>query len=122
MVNEKLLQLAKYALLDLKGVLEQFEVSGDHENQAWKTVTELDALIKELDPEWETVVDFEPSACAKCGGEANFDFSPEGQRCGVCDDWICNACQDCNAGLGNKPYPEQDVVCKSCAKSTLNRM
>jgi len=55
--------------------------------------------------------------CDQCNSEANFDTSPEGQRCGVCDDWICNGCQDCKAGLGNQPYPNEDVVCKVCSCS-----
>ena len=57
------------------------------------------------------------NVCDQCSAVANFDESPEGQRCGGCDQWICNNCQNCNAGLGNEPYPEQDVVCKSCSKS-----
>jgi len=49
------------------------------------------------------------NVCDQCSAVANFDESPEGQRCGGCDQWICNKCQDCNAGLGNEPHPEQDV-------------
>ena len=37
------------------------------------------------------------SPCDKCGAAAGFEKSPEGQRCGVCDEWVCNECQDCAA-------------------------
>ena len=108
MVDEKysaLLLQAKYALLDLKEMLER----SDHGSLAWRTVKELDKAIRNIDPDYESVLEFGAGTCDFCGGEANFDSSPEGQRCGVCDDWICNNCQDCSAGLGNKPFPEQDV-------------
>jgi hypothetical protein len=55
----KLLEHSKYALLDLKYALSELEVSGDRENPAWKTVDELDAIVKQLDPEWQSVVDLQ---------------------------------------------------------------
>ena len=112
---EQLLQQSKYALLDLKWALEQYDVSGDHEIPAWQTVKELNEIVCKLDPNFESVVDWEPMTCELCGNEARLDESPEGQLCGVCDQWICKDCQDCKAGLGNEPHKEQDVVCKLCS-------
>ena len=59
------------------------------------------------------------NTCEICGNDANFDKSPEGQLCGVCDLWICNDCHDAKAGCGNEPYKEEDVVCKVCSKGEL---
>ena len=48
------------------------------------------------------------NTCEICGKDANFDKSPEGQLCGVCDLWICNDCHDAKAGCGNEPYKEEE--------------
>ena len=113
----QLLKHAKYALLDLKGVLEQLDLSGDHEHEAWETVKELDNAILQIDPNFQTVVDWGNRTCEQCNGVANFYTSPEGQLCGVCGQWICNNCQDCSVGLGKEPFSDEDVVCKSCSQS-----
>lgn len=116
-LQKELLQNSKYALLDLKGILEQFDLGGDHEHPAWKTVSELDEIIRKIDPQFDTVVDWSfVQKCDICDGEANFAQSPEGQLCGICDSWICNKCHDASAGLGKEPHPQVDVVCKICSK------
>lgn len=68
---EELLKHSIYALLDLKGILEQFDLGGDHENPAWQTVRELDEVIRKLKPDFETVVDWEET-----------DFNDTMERCG----------------------------------------
>ena len=45
-VTPELLQAAKNALADLEGIMPDFEPSGDRTHSAWKTITELRAIIE----------------------------------------------------------------------------
>ena len=52
--------------------------------------------------------------CEICGGFAGLEVSPEGQRCDICDRWICNDCE--YTGIDY----DGDVVCKKCSAERNN--
>ena len=47
---DSLLQVAKHAYLDLKGIMPEFEPSGDREHSGWDTLEELRTVVGLYDP------------------------------------------------------------------------
>jgi len=54
---DDLIHWAKCALLDLNAVMPEVEPSGDRTHPGWQTIRELDKIISEIDPEWNSVLE-----------------------------------------------------------------
>lgn len=59
--------------------------------------------------------------CEKCGKFAGFETSPEGQMCGICEEWICSDCSDNQVNLMKFVLPDgkeiaEDVICNECSE------
>lgn len=57
--QNEILEQCKLAALDLRWTLGEVDTSGEYSHPAWKTLKELDDMIKKHNPTWESVVDWE---------------------------------------------------------------
>lgn len=62
--------------------------------------------------------------CDICGRETSFErtslaMPPEGDRCEVCDRWVCPYCEDHISPVKffKMPYP----ICEECSKEWIER-